>query len=100
MIRCFLTLYLLLLLSRPTLSAGLRIELSRRLKEWRATVDNRFYWNILSNAEVSDIADRCLLTYEERSEEHTSELQTLIRISIAVFSLTKKTNTNSTALND
>jgi hypothetical protein len=50
------------------LSAAQRIELSRRLKEWRATVDNRFYWNILSNAAVSDIAERCPLTYKELSD--------------------------------
>src|SRR3546814_15675778 len=30
-----------------------------------------------------------------RSEEHTSELQSLMRISYAVFSLKKKTNLNS-----
>src|SRR3546814_8996246 len=30
----------------------------------------------------------------ERSEEHTSELQSLMRISYAVFCLKKKTNTN------
>src|SRR3546814_9683577 len=31
-----------------------------------------------------------------RSEEHTSELQSLMRISYAVFCLTKKTNPNTT----
>src|SRR3546814_10873898 len=31
-----------------------------------------------------------------RSEEHTSELQSLMRISYAVFCLKKKTNTNTT----
>src|SRR3546814_308626 len=31
---------------------------------------------------------------EVRSEEHTSELQSLMRISYAVFCLTKKKNTN------
>src|SRR3546814_6067133 len=34
-----------------------------------------------------------------RSEEHTSELQSLMRISYAVFCLKKKTN-NNTTLND
>src|SRR3546814_9321723 len=33
---------------------------------------------------------------EVRSEEHTSELQSLMRISYAVFCLTKKTHTNKT----
>src|SRR3546814_315814 len=34
---------------------------------------------------------------EDRSEEHTSELQSLMRISYAVFCLTKKTNRNVAA---
>src|SRR3546814_1123874 len=34
----------------------------------------------------------------ERSEEHTSELQSLMRISYAVFCLKKKNNTNITTL--
>src|SRR3546814_8926105 len=33
--------------------------------------------------------------YNRRSEEHTSELQSLMRISYAVFCLKKKTNTNT-----
>src|SRR3546814_1361749 len=32
--------------------------------------------------------------YSDRSEEHTSELQSLMRISYAVFCLNKKNNTN------
>src|SRR3546814_3187807 len=35
-----------------------------------------------------------MLCRGERSEEHTSELQSLMRISYAVFCLKKKTNTN------
>src|SRR3546814_9115868 len=35
----------------------------------------------------------CLAPAAERSEEHTSELQSLLRISYAVFCLKKKTNT-------
>src|SRR3546814_7172626 len=35
-----------------------------------------------------------------RSEEHTSELQSLMRISYAVFCLTKKTQTNKIINND
>src|SRR3546814_2926379 len=34
-----------------------------------------------------------------RSEEHTSELQSLMRISYAVFCLKKKKNTNTTRMN-
>src|SRR3546814_1475906 len=36
--------------------------------------------------------DRIILTKSDRSEEHTSELQSLMRISYAVFCLKKKTN--------
>src|SRR3546814_3960296 len=36
---------------------------------------------------------------EPRSEEHTSELQSLMRISYAVFCLKKKKNTNNTIQN-
>src|SRR3546814_10623900 len=41
--------------------------------------------------EKSRVADRCL---GPRSEEHTSELQSLMRISYAVLCLKKKTNKN------
>src|SRR3546814_5810068 len=34
------------------------------------------------------------ILYNDRSEEHTSELQSLMRISYAVFCLKKKINTN------
>src|SRR3546814_2717916 len=36
-----------------------------------------------------------LLDHPDRSEEHTSELQSLMRISYAVFCLTKKKNINN-----
>src|SRR3546814_2287240 len=35
--------------------------------------------------------------YDDRSEEHTSELQSLMRISYAVFCLTKKTTQHHTS---
>src|SRR3546814_10387404 len=37
----------------------------------------------------------CVGIYYQRSEEHTSELQSLMRISYAVFCLKKKTNISS-----
>src|SRR3546814_9846821 len=40
-----------------------------------------------------------LQTAESRSEEHTSELQSLMRISYAVFCLKKKNTTKSSILN-
>src|SRR3546814_1952722 len=49
------------------------------------TADNRAYVESLRRA--SDICD-------QRSEEHTSELQSLMRISYAVFCLKKKTTRN------
>src|SRR3546814_7185535 len=39
-------------------------------------------------------ADQHNAVFLERSEEHTSELQSLMRISYAVFCLKKKNNTN------
>src|SRR3546814_7024878 len=44
---------------------------------------------------VLDVADRA----QKRSEEHTSELQSLMRISYAVFCLKKKHQTNNTVTN-
>src|SRR3546814_9829678 len=42
------------------------------------------------------VSDRGELTDEGRSEEHTSELQSLMRNSYAVFCLKKKTNKTTT----
>src|SRR3546814_8266013 len=39
-------------------------------------------------------------TFEKRSEEHTSELQSLMRISYAVFCVKKTTNNKSNSIND
>src|SRR3546814_2616695 len=41
-------------------------------------------------------ADQDIVHRPERSEEHTSELQSLMRISYAVFCLKKKTRVNHT----
>src|SRR3546814_5733227 len=43
---------------------------------------------------------RASLTPRERSEEHTSELQSLMRISYAVFCLKKKTNNKKNNTNN
>src|SRR3546814_3290781 len=45
---------------------------------------------IAGNSHFSDIFIRILSARRERSEEHTSELQSLMRISYAVFCLKKK----------
>src|SRR3546814_2520602 len=53
---------------------------------------NGIFWRLRTGAPWADIPSRygpC--TTEYRSEEHTSELQSLMRISYAVFCLKKKT---------
>src|SRR3546814_3346310 len=45
---------------------------------------------------VDNIMDLTHADYLHRSEEHTSELQSLMRISYAVFCLKKKKNPNNT----
>src|SRR3546814_4599983 len=42
--------------------------------------------------------NRCKLAHRVRSEEHTSELQSLMRISSAVFCLKKKKNTSKKSM--
>src|SRR3546814_4453657 len=64
-------------------------------KSWKlkAYVRNLFEENYVETA--FDIATLCGcsdIQYSKRSEEHTSELQSLMRISYAVFCLKKKTN--------
>src|SRR3546814_1276296 len=44
---------------------------------------------------IYDPADAAASSSEMRSEEHTSELQSLMRISYAVFCLKKKNTTNN-----
>src|SRR3546814_9320785 len=44
------------------------------------------------------VARQCLVGVAARSEEHTSELQSLMRISYAVFCLKKKKTTTTTPL--
>src|SRR3546814_10199660 len=52
-----------------------------------------------SSASASSPAPATILMLVKRSEEHTSELQSLMRISYAVFCLKKKTNhTNTTTI--
>src|SRR3546814_3650878 len=44
---------------------------------------------------LADMAGRGEVTLDDRSEEHTSELQSLMRISYAVFCLKKKNTTHN-----
>src|SRR3546814_10910771 len=52
-------------------------------------VSEGYSWNV-----ISEIWEGKVARYTQRSEEHTSELQSLMRISYAVFCLKKKKNTN------
>src|SRR3546814_1362606 len=64
----------------------------------------RFWWSLLLSVPVVATSHMVMdwFGYEldfygiERSEEHTSELQSLMRISYAVFCLKKKNNTKTT----
>src|SRR3546814_4809793 len=50
-------------------------------------------------AEIDELARRLTKGVPGRSEEHTSELQSLMRISYAVFCLKKKKTTHNTTVN-
>src|SRR3546814_2040260 len=50
---------------------------------------------VLAHEVDQHAAPRGQVAEQARSEEHTSELQSLMRISYAVFCLKKKTNTDS-----
>src|SRR3546814_4939986 len=52
-----------------------------------ASLDAVAFWNVLEHIESCDA-----MLEAARSEEHTSELQSLMRISYAVFCLNKKNN--------
>src|SRR3546814_8644992 len=51
-------------------------------------VNEGFSWHV-----ISEIWEGKVAPYTQRSEEHTSELKSLMRISYAVFCLKKKTTT-------
>src|SRR3546814_8122055 len=61
-------------------------------RSWTAT-GGLFRGNVLLAADPRHRQAVFLERLEARSEEHTSELQSLMRISYAVFCLKKKTNT-------
>src|SRR3546814_7366311 len=63
------------------------------LDEWRRT--NGLDWQTIAYI-GNDIHDvECMKACGLRSEEHTSELQSLMRTSYAVFCMTKQTTTKS-----
>src|SRR3546814_4369113 len=76
-------------------ASPLRAQAARRQRRKRMNFD--LPPEIAEIQSVTSNLVRSLLRYEpkfHRSEEHTSELQSLMRISYAVFCLKKKTNIN------
>src|SRR3546814_5165403 len=63
-------------------------EINRFKREKNAVILAHYY----QESEIQDIADYIGDSLGLRSEEHTSELQSLMRISYAVFCLKKKKN--------
>src|SRR3546814_4948703 len=68
-------------------------DLIERFDENRALCLQRIHDIAIVDDLVPDIDGRAEALDRQRSEEHTSELQSLMRISYAVFCLKKKTNT-------
>src|SRR3546814_4651928 len=64
------------------------------LMRYRVLAEIRWLQTLAHNAEIPEVPALSASAQEklERSEEHTSELQSLMRISYAVFCLKKKTN--------
>src|SRR3546814_9576518 len=79
-------------------SGAYRVDISRGRNigrvssEWFSRPDDERYLSLTElYAAVRARADRSPARVVDRSEEHTSELQSLMRISYAVFCLQKKT---------
>src|SRR3546814_1717231 len=72
---------------------GARVSHSRRqLSDHYGTADRRAEGTGAGSALLLSRSSRCRRWPAVRSEEHTSELQSLMRISYAVFCLKKKRN--------
>src|SRR3546814_9214723 len=74
---------------------------SRCLSSWTSSVGQRpliGHSSAFENNAIYGMCHYCIKRRSERSEEHTSELQSLMRISYAVFCL-KKNNKNKSIKN-
>src|SRR3546814_6097343 len=68
------------------------VNLSQKRKSMTITTQQDIWWAVARSEEVTDKKPLGINIGDQRSEEHTSELQSLMRISYAVFCL-KKINT-------
>src|SRR3546814_9000533 len=66
--------------------------------DWRDRQRDRDQAAVLALAQGLEVVHALALANLGRSEEHTSELQSLMRISYAVFCLKKKNKTNKTQI--
>src|SRR3546814_2437626 len=73
---------------------GLAIRLGQRLSAGVAAPLKQSRLSLTAEAVTLDLPAPGAAFYGERSEEHTSELQSLMRISYAVFCLKKKKKKN------
>src|SRR3546814_7005226 len=76
--------------------AGMRVACLARPSEELASLADEFGDAVLALPCDVTVSDAVNAAVAQRSEEHTSELQSLMRISYAVFCLQKKTHTNRT----
>src|SRR3546814_6137834 len=78
-------------------SSGGGVDTTAAFRDWHAlnAMNPAFEFELGENARAGHAGDDFLETTHVRSEEHTSELQSLMRISYAVFCLKKKKKHNT-----
>src|SRR3546814_2074596 len=72
------------------------LDRGERLQIAGAVIDRYTLGGSWTRRSQDNRTDRCESAFTHRSEEHTSELQSLMRISYAVFCLKKKNKTDQT----
>src|SRR3546814_6642985 len=84
----------------PRLGIGAEQHTQRRRADAQVRLDHVAEEDLGDDLAAKDVrasvAGRALRQHGDRSEEHTSELQSLMRISYAVFCLKKKNTTKKT----
>src|SRR3546814_7928618 len=88
-------------LGRYAIGEGMTLSLAARADQrslfagLTSIVQRTVFFALAAAAPHASIVSRLSRARLARSEEHTSELQSLMRISYAVFCLKKKTNTHN-----